>query len=314
MRIDYEIKNNPIESLLRRLFFVIKVNNYHNDIRHLSDYLIPEIKKFIFKYNHMEYLFIGDQEKSIVDMQLEEKLISSERYSEMSSELFSLIEYRLIDFCKVNKNKDLYRDDDYSLEEKKEFILNSLRIVQRQICNLPDKDIYEEIYDNTLKIEGHLDDDSELEAYEKILEKSGLNFVCESRNHEMFYPVIVDMFLDYAVINDIIYTNKWDIKTRTKRYPKFKEKIMNKSYEDFNDSYFEIVRFVKKGRKENRKRHILKFYLEQFGDNEAIYTLFRKLYLNSLGGDGKFTFSNMKGYTPKTHNFFLMGANTINFI
>jgi len=314
MNLTIETKPNMDEALLRELFKVIKKNNYCEE--KLEDFkasIIREIEYFYIRYLDVNHVFIEDCLRPVLDSEIKDYRIKSEEYYDISCRVYDGIQHKLLDFCNIQKNKDSYRDSSYSDKAKRELIINSLEIVESEIWKPKNLDLYQDISKKIEKIKNEIKQEDGLLAYTNLLKDSKTNFVVEGRNRKYFYPIIVDMYLDYAAIKDNILINEKEIKKRTKRYTDYVEKVKQGEHV-ISDTYYYFMKFSKKERVENIKRFVLQFYLDKFNNNKNINTLFRKLHLLSLDNDKRFTPSDMKKYKKKIHNIFVLGANISRFV
>ena len=327
MKPQADIKNNIKEALLRKLFTVIKENNYYGESLHensedFKQSIIREIEYFYIRFYHMEYVSIDNNLESVLDISLKYNLINSKSYYDAACSTYESIKYNLFEFCDKNKNKDkyrslLYKDKHmgflYQDKHKRDFIINALEIVQDELGETRKYDLYNDIYNKAEKIKKSIENESILKEYIIMIEKGRVDFLCESKDGKLFYPVMVDMYLDYVAIEDNIYINSKEIARRMKRYTEYIDNVKKGKY-IIDASYYYFMKFRKDDRKENIKKHILQFYLDNFNNNENVNTLFRKLHLDTLDNDNRYTPSDMKKYNKKIHNFFILGANISIFI
>ncbi len=312
MKLTIETKINMDEALLRNLFKVIKNNNYcEKKSVEFQEAIIRAIEYFIIRYYDMEYASDENGLRPVVDTELRDYRINSKEYKYVSSQIYDSIKRKLLEFCDIQKNKDKYRDSSYSDKAKRALILNSLEIVGSEVWKIKDMPFYKKIE----KIKQKIKKEKVLLVYIKLLKDSKTNFVAEGHNRKYFYPIIVDMYLDYAAIMENLLVNEREIKKRKKRYPDYIEKV-KKGEHVINDIYYYLMKFSKEERVENIKKFVLQFYLDSFDNNRNINTLFKKLYLDPDEFDNKKSFdpANMKKYKKKVHNIFVMGANISKFI
>lgn len=315
------IRKNLKEALLRKLFSMIKVNNYGESLPEKPNYfkecIIREIEYCYIFYYHIEYLLTENYIIPSSDERFKTDLIDSKRYYSRASKIYESIKRDLFEFCDINKNKDKYRRVSYSNKYKRNLILNSLNIVQEALGETRNYNLYNAIYakinEKIEKIKKAIVKESVLSEYIEYIENSRIDFVYNSKDGELYYPVIVDMYLDYTNIEGNVYINKKEIKRRTKRYTEYMDKLKNNGHE-IDEFYYYFMKFCKKERPENIKKYVLQFYLDNFNNNENINTLFRKLHLDSLDNDKRYTQSDMKKYTKKIHNVFVLGPNISRFI
>jgi len=304
--------------LLRKLFNQIKKRNYYADETEdfrahlMKGDLTYIIEDFFLRNNNIQYTYTENHEMPLLDEDKMQEERDSLKYYDLSQSVYGNLQPEIEIFIDVNMSKELYLDTDYDDSKKTNIFLHSAEIVRKEIEVIKDKqpDLYSEIetYLDDFEIEissidFHQNKKSGLLSYITVLTDSNTNFILESKYREKFYPIIVDILLDYAHIMDILNSHDADLKNKKKRYCKFREVLVSGD-DPIHPLFYYLLKFSKEERVDNVKRYLLNFYLEEFDQDGNINTLFRKLFLKKLKERNDYTPADMKNYEPSSHLLF----------
>lgn len=303
--------------LLKKLFRHIKQSNYYLDhqtdvdIRMQLD-LIDVIENYFLKNDNLEYIYTVNSAIPLLETKKIKNKKNNLEYYQRSHKVYFELQPELQKFIYLNSNKKLHQDTAYDHNQKMDFFLHSADLVLDEIQILKDlqPSLYEEIeeylIDFKIAIESedaHQIKKSGLHGYIDVLKKSDTNYVLESKNQKLFYPIIVDILLDYAYIMDLLNTYEKDLKNIKKRYHEFRKQLASEEH-TINPLFFHFAMFSKEERITNIKRYLLQSYLVSFNNNKNINTLFRKLFLKNLRDRKDYKPSDMKDYKTGTHLIF----------
>jgi len=199
-----------------------------------TESMISQIEEFYIRNENVQYLYTPEGDIPIsIESQKENSRKTREFYT-LAVATYEKLEEDLKSFLYNQEFKEEYRDVNYSDDEKKEFLINSMTIVRRELEVV--KDIFPEMYTKCLEYVEHFENNinaidphqnkySQFESLRDILSKCNLNFVLTPKNGYRFYPIIVDIFLDYVHILDVLNTFEKDKERTQKRFKEFREKI-----------------------------------------------------------------------------------------
>ncbi|PHS36896.1 MAG: hypothetical protein COB07_11765 [Sulfurovum sp.] len=316
-----KIKINFLEPIRWHLFSYMREKKY---IYGKAD-LCKEIQRFLIKYYNLETRVSENSSISLLDNKLEDEYLDTSKYKKEACGVYQNLQIELNFFRDRNMNREKYKDnlDIYTDNDRKKYFLNSLYIVRSEIEKIEEifPDLYDEMdihlkrtEDQIKSIDRHQDKESQYLNYIQVLRESKTNYIIQRYDGIKFYPIIVDMYLDYVAIMDNLKVYENDLKKKTKNYKKFRKDILDKNNNSISSLYFYFVNFKKTVRSNQVKKFVLKKYLGHLDYNENVNILFRKLYLADLDTNTiSFRPKDMSNFNPQIHMIFVFAANFKHF-
>ena len=320
--------NSIKEPLLKKIFQFIQKRNYYLDEdkcdrkNMLEGETIYNIEKFFIDYYNTEYIYTKNSELPVSDKKQKDLDYTNMKYYIDACEWYQKLESEINLFLQINIEKDKYSCIDCTLDEHRDIFLHSIEIVKKEIESIKiiHPKLYKEVEECLISLELEINTKDPIQnkysgllSYIQVLEKSKTNFFLESKYRKKFYPIIVDIFLDYVNIMDIIYAYNDIIKNKVKRYTDFRNDLMNSDIE-FHAVIYYLIKFRKLERSNNIKRYMLKHYLEAFNNDKNINILFRKLFLKNLNERKDYSPSDMNNYKTSSHLIFSTLINSQNIL
>ncbi len=316
------------EPILKRIFTQIKKRNYYIDEDDNGrDYAIKIeavhiIEEFFIRHSNIEYTYTTNHELPHSNPKKKDSDYKRMKYYNLACEYYQVLTGDIDIFFDIHYNNDKYYSTDNNPNTKKNIFLHSKDIVRKEIEYIKElhPKLYEEIIEYLRVFEGEIIDiDSRqrkysgLLSYIKVLDDSATSFTIESKYGKIFYPIIVDIFLDYAHIMDMLNSYDNVLRNKRKRYKGFRNKLLN-GEDEIDPAFYYLIKFSKLERIDNIKRYLLKYYLEKFNNDKNINILFRKLFVSNLKERKDYTPADMKNYEPKIHLIFNILTNSKYFL
>ncbi len=314
-------------ALLLEMFDISRKNNLNNNI-FTEMIMIREIEYFIINDQSQRYILCDSFDMPGVDYRAKKDAEEEDRYTKISRDIFEDLKKDIAKFVHINKNKNLYLDDKCSLEKKEEFLQNSVTILREEISKFNLDAELEKYFDYMLKnlknlieaVDAVYDRKSHFNTYTSLLEKSRGNFIDIDKKGNHFYPLIVDMILDYARILHIRDDcgNVIGIKKHINNYKYYRKRIRNEDGININWTNHRVISFMKKVSKPQIKYFVLEYYLCHLGNTVELHSLFRKLLILNTN-HSMLSSKNMEAYLKinkkeSITNIVIMGVNTKFFI
>ena len=150
---DKKIKNNFLEPIRWHIFHYIKEKKY---IYKKLD-VCKEIEIFLIKYYNLETRVSENNSISLLDQEVKFMCLATGKYKSEASKVYDFLEKELNHFRDINLNREEYRDnfDKYTDNDRKQFFLNSLRIIKCEIEKIKDilPDLFNEINEHMIRCE-----------------------------------------------------------------------------------------------------------------------------------------------------------------
>ena len=283
--------------------------------------LCKEIERFLIKYYNLKTIVLKNSSISLLENKLKDEYLDTSKYKKEACEVYQNLQIELNLFRDVNMNREKYKDnlDIYTDNDRKKYFLNSLYIVRSEIEKIEEilPNLYDEMdihlkrtEDQIKSIDHYQDKESQYLNYIQVLRESKTNYIIERYDGIKFYPIIVDMYLDYVAIIDTLKVYENDLKKKTKNYKKFRKDILDKDDNSISSLYFYLVDFKKTVRSNQIKKFVLKKYLGHLNYNKNVNILFRKLYVADLDTNTiSFKPKDMSDFNPQIHMIFLFATN-----
>jgi len=319
---------NIKEPLLRKIFKHIRERNYYIDEdAEFKEYMLQEesrhiIEEFFIRHANLEYAYTENHELPVSDPNKKLADYNSMKYFDLAGQFYKTLATEINLFLDIAKDNEKYYSDPKDIDKSRNIFLHSIEMVRKEIESIKEIDnkLYKEIeiYLENFEIQVMSKDFrqnkySGLLSYIEVLKVGNINFIVKSKYGKYFYPIIVDIFLDYAHIMSTLNSCDHFLKNKKKRYKDFRNKLVN-SRDEIDPNLYYLIKFTKLERIDNVKRYILHFYLQEFDQNKNINILFRKLFLTNLKGRDTFRPSDMKRYQPKIHMIFMTLTNSKYFL
>jgi len=308
------------EMIVQRVFRYIQHRySFYEYTGHTNPVLITAIEDMLITLEDTEYYLLGDNEYEAIDIGFANSALENFIHTSQAVSLYEDIQPELAKFDKIRKNREKYfSETNADIKIIREYLVNSIEIVRDymsgyQLHNHLKEELEELLFifeESITNPDPNIEKFSDLLAYIKYMKEANVNFI-DKKNGDTFYPIIVDFFIDYMRISEIINQENSDFKKYTNDYNLFRERINRRENRlVISKSKYFATSFVKKHNKSEIKNYILAFY-QRIYPSPSLNTVFRKVF-NLKSTNDKYREKDMDAYTnnSKQLDIFIMGIHS----